>query len=156
MDFSTFYQVQALHQQYAHILDSNDISGWPDLFTEQCTYKLQSRENFDASHPLCILHFESQAMLRDRVYGVVNTLFHDPYSQRHICGAPLIKTLADGVISCESNYVVIRTHLDALPHVLSVGRYIDQLVMVDGLLKFSQRIAVFDNDLLPNSVIKPI
>ena len=156
MDFSTFYQVQALHQQYAHMLDSNDISGWPELFTEQCTYKLQSRENFDAGHPLCILHLESQAMLRDRVYGVVNTLFHDPYSQRHICGTPLIKSFTDSVIDCESNYLVVRTHRDAMPHVLSVGRYIDKLVMIDGSLKFSQRIAVFDNDLLPNSVIKPI
>ena len=156
MDFNLFYQVQVLQQQYAHILDSNDISGWPDLFTEQCTYKLQSRENFDAGHPLCILHLESRAMLRDRVYGVVDTLFHDPYSQRHVCGAPLIKSFTDSVIDCESNYLVVRTHRDAMPHVLSVGRYIDKLVMINGSWKFSQRIAVFDNDLLPNSIIKPI
>ena len=156
MDFNIFYQVQNLHQRYAQILDSNDISGWPDLFTEQCTYQLQSRENFDAGHPLSILHLESQAMLRDRVFGVLETIFHDPYSQRHICGAPHITSFADGVIACESAYVVIRTHRDALPHVLSVGRYLDSIVTSNNELKFASRIAVFDNDLLPNSVIKPI
>ncbi len=156
MDFNIFHQVQTLHLRYAQVLDSNDISGWPDLFTELCTYKLQSRENYDAGHPLCILHLESQAMLRDRVYGVMQTIFHDPYSQRHICSAPLISSFGDGSIECESSYVVIRTQRDAMPHVVSVGRYLDKLVTVDGQWKFNQRIAVFDNDLLPNSVIKPI
>ena len=156
MDFKLYHQVQTLHLRYAQILDSNDISGWPDLFTEQCTYKLQSRENFDAGHPLCILHLESQAMLRDRVYGVVHTIFHDPYSQRHICGAPLISMADNELIECESSYVVVRTPRDAMPHIVSVGRYMDKLVAIDGMLKFKERIAVFDNDLLPNSVIKPI
>ena len=156
MDFNLYHYVQTLHQRYAQILDSNDISGWPDLFTEECTYQLQSRENFDADHPLCILHLESQAMLRDRVYGVVHTIFHDPYSQRHICSAPLITHVDNGLIECESSYVVVRTPRDALPQVVSVGRYLDKLVTIDGTWKFKQRIAVFDNDLLPNSVIKPI
>jgi salicylate 5-hydroxylase small subunit len=30
-------------------------------------------------------------MLKDRVYGVPETLFHDPYYQRHVVGAPVVR-----------------------------------------------------------------
>jgi salicylate 5-hydroxylase small subunit len=156
MDFKLFSEVQALHLRYAQILDSNDFSTWPDLFTTECLYKIQSRENFDAGLPLCILSFESQAMLRDRVYGAQNTIYHDPYYQRHIVSAPLV-TLSDGdAMEAETAYLVIRTHRDQLPEILSAGRYIDRMVRVDGVLKFASRVCVFDNDLIANSLIKPI
>jgi salicylate 5-hydroxylase small subunit len=156
MDFKTFSEVQALHLRYAQVLDSNDFAAWPDLFTTECVYKIQSRENFDANLPLCVLSFESQAMLRDRVYGAQNTIYHDPYYQRHIVSAPLI-TSADGdVIEAETAYLVIRTHRDQLPEILSTGRYIDRMVRLDDALKFASRVCVFDNDLIANSLIKPI
>jgi salicylate 5-hydroxylase small subunit len=156
MDFNTFSEVQALHLRYAQILDSNDFAAWPDLFTNECVYKIQSRENFDANLPLCILSFESQAMLRDRVYGAQNTIYHDPYYQRHIVSAPLITSSDGDVMEAETAYLVIRTHRDQLPEILSAGRYIDRMVRVDGTLKFASRVCVFDNDLIANSLIKPI
>jgi salicylate 5-hydroxylase small subunit len=156
MDFNLFSEVQSLHLRYAQILDSNDFATWPDLFTTECVYKIQSRENFDAGLPLCILSFESQAMLRDRVYGAQNTIYHDPYYQRHIVSAPLISSSDDDEIEAETAYLVIRTHRDQLPEILSAGRYIDRMVRVDGVLKFASRVCVFDNDLIANSLIKPI
>jgi salicylate 5-hydroxylase small subunit len=156
MDFKLFSEVQALHLRYAQILDSNDFATWPDLFTAECVYKIQSRENFDAGLPLCILSFESQAMLRDRVYGAQNTIYHDPYYQRHIVSAPLVTSSDGEAIEAETSYLVIRTHRDQLPEILSAGRYIDRMVRVDGVLKFASRVCVFDNDLIANSLIKPI
>jgi salicylate 5-hydroxylase small subunit len=156
MDFKIYSEVQTLHLRYAQILDSNDFAAWPDLFTPECVYKIQSRENFDAGLPLCILSFESQAMLRDRVYGAQNTIYHDPYYQRHIVSAPLLTSSDGAVIEAETSYLVIRTHRDQLPEILSAGRYIDQMVRVEGALKFASRVCVFDNDLIANSLIKPI
>jgi salicylate 5-hydroxylase small subunit len=37
------------------------------------------RENYDRSLPLATLSFESKGMLRDRVYAITETLFHEPY-----------------------------------------------------------------------------
>jgi salicylate 5-hydroxylase small subunit len=156
MDFNLFSEVQSLHLRYAQILDSNDFATWPDLFTTECVYKIQSRENFDAGLPLCILSFESQAMLRDRVYGAQNTIYHDPYYQRHIVSAPLVTSVDGDAMEAETAYLVIRTHRDQLPEILSAGRYIDRMVRVDGVLKFASRVCVFDNDLIANSLIKPI
>jgi salicylate 5-hydroxylase small subunit len=156
MNFSDYLQLSSLLLQSAALLDSNDLSTWPDLFTPDGHYKLQSRENFDAGLPLCIMDYESQGMLRDRIYGVQNTIYHDPYSQRHVCSAPLIISCTDSEIIAESSYIVTRTQRDGMPQILSVGRYLDVIVRLGDALKFKARTAVYDNDLLPNSVIKPI
>ena len=159
MDFKTYSEVLNLHLRYAQILDSNDFSTWPDLFTPECVYAIQSRENFDAGLPLCILRFESQAMLRDRVYGAAHTIYHAPYYQRHTVSQPLITAMKndeDDVIEAETNYLVLRTHRDKLPEILSMGRYLDRMVSTPEGLRFVQRLCIFDNDLIANSLIKPI
>ena len=63
---------------------------------------------------------------KDRVYGIRETLFHDPYYQRHVVGAPLScdRREADRIES-EANYAVFRTKLYELSTVFNVGRYID-------------------------------
>ncbi len=156
MDFPTYLAVTALQQRYAQILDSNDLSTWPDLFTAQCNYLLQSRENFDAALPLGVMHLSSQAMLRDRVYAVAHTLYHEPYYQRHVCGAPTLSSTTQGMVHSESSYIVIRTQRDSMPQILSTGRYVDQIVHHEGAWLFQSRSVIFDNDLIPNSIIKPI
>ena len=156
MNFSDYLQLSALLLQSAEQLDSNDLSGWPDLFTPDGHYQLQSRENFDAGLPLCLMDLESQGMLRDRIHAAQDTIYHDPYTQRHVCGAPLITRSDDQSIEATSSYIVTRVQRDRMPQIISTGRYIDQIVRVDGQLKFKRRQAVYDNDLLPNSVIKPI
>jgi salicylate 5-hydroxylase small subunit len=156
VDFVTYQAVCALLARSDALLDSNDLSAWPDLFTEDGEYQLQSRENADAGWPLSIMHLTSQGMLRDRIYAVQETLYHDPYSQRHICGSLQFIAVGEQRIEVASHFLVIRTQRDKMPQTLAVGRYADVLVKVDGTWKFAKRHAVFDNDLLPNSVIKPI
>ena len=156
MDTDTLLALHALYSDYAAVLDSGDFNRWPDFFTEDCIYKLQSRENFDRGLPLATLSFESRGMLKDRVFGATDTIYHDPYYQRHIVGLPrLLSRAADG-LRCEASYVVIRTKRDAMPEILSVGRYIDRVVSTADGLKFAERVAVFDNDLIANSLIYPI
>jgi salicylate 5-hydroxylase small subunit len=149
--------LHALYSDCAAVLDSGDFTRWPDFFTEEAVYKLQSRENFDRGLPLATLAFESRGMLKDRVFGAAETIYHDPYYQRHIVGLPrLLERGADGSLRCEASYVVIRTHRDAMPEILSVGRYVDRVVATPEGLRFAERLAIFDNDLIANSLIYPI
>lgn len=156
LDFDTWLALQALYTDYALALDAGDLERWPGFFTEDAVYKLQSRENFDRGLPLCTLAFESRGMLKDRVYGAKETIYHDPYHQRHVVGAPRVLSLADDGIRAEASYVVIRTKRDAMAEILSVGRYVDRIVRVDGSLLFAERHVIFDNDLIPNSIIDPL
>ena len=145
-----------LYADYASAVDSGNWSLWPEFFTEQCVYRLQPRENFERGFPLATLSFESKGMLKDRIYGVQETLFHDPYYQRHIVGAPLVHKVEDGRIYCEANYVVIRTKLNQLSTVFNAGRYVDEIVATPDGLKFASRLAIYDSEMIPNSIIYPV
>lgn len=156
MDFQTYLDITALLQRAAQALDSNDLGSWPALFTEDGEYRLQSRENFDAGHALSIMHYESRGMLTDRIYGVQETIYHDPYTQCHVCSAPSITQVSDAQIECESSFIITRVQRGKMPETLVIGRYLDTLVKTTEGWRFQRRHAIYDNDLLPNSVIKPV
>ena len=95
-------------------------------------------------------------MLQDRVYGAAETIFHDPYVQRHIVGLPRLLARDGDSMRCEASYLVIRTKRDSLPEILSVGRYLDRVLPTPEGLRFAERLVIFDNDLIPNSIIDPL
>jgi salicylate 5-hydroxylase small subunit len=149
-------RLQALYASYGRVLDGGDYPQWPEFFIDDAVYKVQSRENFDRGLPLAAIALESKAMLRDRVTGATDTIFHDPYYQRHVIGAPLVLKVEDGVIHSEASYLVVRTHRDSMPEILSVGRYQDKVVDTPEGYRFAERLCIFDNDLISNSLIYPI
>jgi salicylate 5-hydroxylase small subunit len=156
VDLQTWFAVQQLYADYAIAIDSGKWNLWPEFFTEKCVYKLQPRENYERGFPLATLFFSSKAMLIDRVYGITETIYHDPYYQRHVVGAPLVKNVEDGRIHCEANYAVFRTKLDKESTVYNVGRYIDTIVQTPEGLKFAERLCIYDSEMIPNSIIYPI
>lgn len=157
LDANTYLDLSRLYAAYAHAVDSGNWDLWPAFFIEQCSYRLQPRENHERNLPLATLSFESRGMLEDRVYGIKETLFHDPYYQRHVVGLPLVhKVDDDGTIHSEANYAVFRTKLDQASTVFNVGRYLDTVVPTPEGLKFATRLCVFDSEMIPNSIIYPI
>lgn len=166
------------YQRYAETLDSGAWDDWPTFFAAECVYKVQPRENFDRGLPLATLSFESQGMLKDRVYCIRETLYYEPYYQRHVVGSPVVTSVRTGIdakeltgatqdtgsaggliVQAHASYAVFRTKPDEVTHVYNVGRYIDTLVRAPEsahgwLLK--SRNCVFDSDLILNSMIYPI
>ncbi|MCY7370393.1 MAG: aromatic-ring-hydroxylating dioxygenase subunit beta [Polaromonas sp.] len=149
-------QVSQLYVDYARAVDSGDWDLWPEFFTEQCIDKLISRENHERGLPLATFFFESKGMLKDRAYGIRETLFHDPYYQRHVVGAPVIVRAAADRFEAEANYAVFRTRLSKPSTVFDVGRYIHLIVRTPEGLKFASRLCVYDSELIPHSIIYPI
>jgi salicylate 5-hydroxylase small subunit len=156
LDHEAYLQLARLYADYADVVDSADWQQWPEFFTDQCTYKLQPRENFDRGLPLATLSFESKGMLRDRVYATTETLFHDPYYQRHVVGVPRVLNVDGDRIVSEANYAVFRTKPDEVTTVFNVGRYLDTVRKTPQGLKFESRVCIFDSELIPNSIIYPI
>ncbi|WP_433694869.1 aromatic-ring-hydroxylating dioxygenase subunit beta [Paraburkholderia phenoliruptrix] len=156
LDFATYQQLLTLYADYAAALDNNELQKWPEFFTEQCVYKVQPRENFERGFPLATLAFESRGMLKDRVYGVTETIFHDPYYQRHVVGVPRILDVDAERIRAEANYAVFRTKPDDITSVFNVGRYVDTIRRTNEGLKFESRLCVFDSEMIANSLIYPI
>jgi salicylate 5-hydroxylase small subunit len=158
IDFKTYFELLNLYSDYAMVCDSAEWEKWPEFFMEDGTYRLQPRENFEQGMPLCLLALESKAMIKDRVYGVKETLYHDPYYQRHIVGTPRLLSVNDdgSHIKAEANYTVIRTKFDGDSTILSVGYYHDDIVRTPEGLKFQSRLCVYDSEMIANSIIYPI
>jgi salicylate 5-hydroxylase small subunit len=160
LDMQDYVALTQLYAEYASVVDAARWDDWAELFTEDCSYRLQPRENHERGFPLATLSFESKGMLKDRAYAIRETLFHDPYYQRHVVGAPLVhgvEGVGGGLIlRSEANYAVFRTKLSELSTVFNVGRYIDTVVRTPQGLRFRSRLCVYDSEMIPNSIIYPI
>ena len=154
--FGDWLAINQLYADYAIAVDSGQWDLWPEFFTDECVYRLQPRENYERGFPLATLSFESKGMLKDRIYGIRETLFHDPYYQRHVVGSPVVRKAQAGRFECEANYAVFRTKLSEVSTVFNVGRYIDVIVQTPQGLKFASRQCIYDSEMIPNSIIYPI
>jgi salicylate 5-hydroxylase small subunit len=156
LSFEDYLALTQLYADYALAVDSGNFDLWPEFFIDDCVYRLQPRENFERGFPLATLAFTSKGMLKDRVYGIKETLFHDPYYQRHIVGTPVVRKVEADRFECEANYAVFRTKLSDASIVFNVGRYIDVVVRTAAGLKFASRQCIYDSEMIPNSIIYPI
>jgi salicylate 5-hydroxylase small subunit len=150
------HQIDQLNAAYAAALDEKRFGDWPEFFTEDGHYKVQARENFDRGLPLALIALESQGMMKDRVYGITQTIYHGPYYMRHIISPVRITSRDGSVVKAEANYAVFRTKPGSVSEVYNVGRYIDELIKKGDSWKFRSRLCVYDSEMILNSLIYPI
>jgi salicylate 5-hydroxylase small subunit len=149
-------EIDQLNADYAAALDEKRFNDWPEFFVEDGHYKLQARENFDRGLPLALMAMESRGMMKDRVYGITQTIFHGPYYMRHVVGMARVMSIDGDLVNAETGYAVFRTKPGGISEVYNVGRYIDVLVRAEGRLRFRSRLAVYDSEMVLNSLIYPI
>ena len=154
--FDDWLAITQLYADYASTVDAGRWKDWCEFFTDDCVYRLQPRENHERGFPLATLAFTSKGMLKDRAYGIQETLFHDPYYQRHVVGVPVLREAGDARWRCEANYAVFRTKLSDTSTVFNVGRTLDTIVRTPVGLKFAVREIIYDSEMIPNSIIYPI
>lgn len=150
------HEINQLNAAYAAALDDKRFDDWPLFFVEDGHYKLQARENFDRGLPLALMVLESRGMMKDRVYGITQTIYHGPYYMRHLLSPARVVSQDGEVIQVETAYAVFRTRPAGVSEVYNVGRYLDSLVRVDGALTFLSRLAVYDSEMVLNSLIYPV
>ena len=150
------HQIDQLNATYAAALDEKRFDDWPLFFTEDGLYKVQARENFDRGLPLALIALESRGMMKDRVYGITQTIYHGPYYTRHIVSPARITLIESDVVHAETNYAVFRTKSGSVSEVYNVGRYIDEIIKKSDSWKFKSRLCVYDSEMILNSLIYPI
>ncbi len=151
------HEIDQLNAAYAAALDEKRFDAWPDFFIEDGSYTVQARENFDRGLPLALIALESRGMMRDRVYGVTQTIYHAPYYTRHVVSpAQVLSSDDDGTVRAQAHYAVFRTKPGSVSEVYNVGRYIDALVRTGEGLRLRSRLCVYDSEMVLNSLIYPI
>jgi len=157
MDLQLHQRVAELYARHSEIISDDQLEQWPALYTEDCIYKLTSRLNFDRKLPLCTILCESRGALLDRVIAIRNTMVYAPRSVIHtVSNARLVETAQDGTLAARSMFCVWQTLTDGQSHLQLVGRSFDRIVVQGDTLRFSERIAIFDSELVPGSIVYPI
>ena len=154
-------EIDQLNAAYAAALDEKRFDDWPEFFLEDGSYTVQGRENFDRGLPLALIALESRGMMKDRVYGITQTIYHGPYYTRHVLSPAQVlhgeeKAEDGGLVMAQTHYAVFRTKPGDASEVYNVGRYIDTLQRTTAGLKFRSRLCVYDSEMVLNSLIYPI
>lgn len=150
------HQIDQLNAAYAAALDEKRFDAWPEFFTEDACYWVQARENFDRGLPLALMALESKGMMKDRVYGITQTIYHGPYYMRHVVSPAMVLADEGAAIRAQANYAVFRTKPGSASEVYNVGRYIDEIVCTSAGLRFASRRCVYDSEMILNSLIYPV
>jgi 3-phenylpropionate/cinnamic acid dioxygenase small subunit len=73
-----------------------------------------------------------------------------------IAASSSASAIAGERIAVRANYLVVQSTSDDLAKIASAGKYRDTLVRERGLLRFAEKLSIFDSLLIPNSIIHPI
>jgi salicylate 5-hydroxylase small subunit len=150
------FEVDRLNADYAAALDERRFDDWPGFFLEDGQYKVQARENFDRRLPLALIALESLGMMKDRVYGITQTIYHGPYYTRHVLSPARVFSHDGDVVKAQTHYAVFRTRPGDASEVYNVGRYIDEIARTPEGLRFRSRLCVYDSEMVLNSLIYPV
>lgn len=155
-DRELLFALDRLNTDYVHTLDDDAIEQWPGFFTEDGVYKVLPRENYENDLPIAVMYCEGRGMMQDRVTAIRETLLFAPRALRHITGNTRILAVEDGAVRAQTNYAVFESTRDDHTKVFNTGRYLDRAVIEDGVLRYRERLCVYDSSLIPTSMIYPI
>jgi anthranilate 1,2-dioxygenase small subunit len=148
--------IEALHTRYIRAIDDDQLEDWPGLFTENCLYKIVTRENFEQGLPLAVMECRSRGMLQDRVTGYRRINVFEPQRYSHQVSGLTVESIDERTVKCRSNYLVVRTVVDGTMSLFSAGIYLDKVVIEpDGAL-FQERIVIPDSRRIETLLVLPL
>ena len=148
--------IYTLMADYVHLIDEDRLEEWVDLFTDECTYKILSRENVDAGYPLELLSCHNKGMLRDRVVSLREANLYNLHTDKHVLGAVRVLDVTDGVWSVQANFSLYQSTLDGETDLFAVGTYQDKIVFKDARPLFAEKIVVNDTFAVARMLSTPI
>jgi anthranilate 1,2-dioxygenase small subunit len=151
-------EIEQFNAIYATALDDQRLSDWSEMFTDDGSYVVLSRENHDRGMPVGLIYCEGRAMIRDRAFALEKTAMFAPRYLRHIVSnTQLIGVDSDGSIRATANYLLLQVLFDRPDATLhQVGVYHDVFRSTPDGLKLAKRHCVYDNLLVPNALCLPV
>lgn len=146
VDPAVLFEISALNAACAAVLDSDRLEHWPDFFHDDCLYKVTTADNHAKGYQAGIIYADTRAMLVDRIAALRQANIYERQRYRHILGMPLIEAQADGSVSAETSFLVVRTMREGQMDVFVVGVYLDKLRRdAAGAWRYEERIVVCDS-----------
>lgn len=149
-----------LMADYVHFIDDDRLEDWLELFAEDCSYRILSRENVDAGYPLELMSCNSKDMLRDRILSLREAVLYNVHTDKHVLGAVRVSGPADAdgtpVWSVQANYSLYQTTANGETSLFSVGTYRDRVVFSNGRPLFAEKTVIADTFTVDRLLSTPI
>ena len=145
-DPAVLFEIAQLNAANAAAIDADRLEEWPGFFLEQCLYKVTTADNVAKGYQAGIIYADTRAMLTDRIFALREANIYERQRYRHILAMPLIQSEADGVVSVETSFLVIRTMREGQMDVFVAGVYRDKVQRDStGAWRYAERIVVCDS-----------
>jgi anthranilate 1,2-dioxygenase small subunit len=152
------HEIETFNSAYAAALDEQRLTDWVEMFADDASYVVISRENADRGLPVGLIYCENKGMIFDRAFALEKTAMFAPRYLRHVIGN--LQVLAEeenGDIRARANYVVVQVLFDRPDAKLhQVGVYYDKFRRVGDRLKLAERRCVYDSLLIDNALCIPV
>ena len=137
--------IEDLITAYAHDIDDGELDGWPNYFTEDGTYQIITRENFEAGLPMGIMLCQGRGMLADRIKAMRTANIFEDHTYWHLLGRTQIAAEGGEIYGARTNFTVMRTMQDGRTETFAVGKYLDRVVIEDNQPRFQDRRVVLES-----------
>jgi 3-phenylpropionate/cinnamic acid dioxygenase small subunit len=145
-----------LYCAYDDALNEGALERWPELFTEACLYKVIPRENVEQGLPVALIYCESRDMLIDRVVALRETALYAPRIARRITSGVCLRAIGPDGLHLTAGFAVFQTMPDQPSELFLCGRCQDRVVDDAGMLRFAERLCIYDSTIVPTSLVYPV
>jgi anthranilate 1,2-dioxygenase small subunit len=149
-------RVEQLQMDYANCIDEERYQEWPEFFTEQCLYRIISRDNHRKGMTFGFIFCDSRRMVRDRIASMKSANIFEPHTYRHILSRSAVTDGGDGTLIAKTSFMVARIMHDGAHELFSTGSYQDRIATEDGKLRFKERIVVTDSSRIDALLVIPL
>lgn len=149
-------RIRSFYESYYRQIEEGDILDWPEFFTENGYYSVQSASDRQANYLICDVFCDSRAMIIDRAAAINSTSLFEKHRFRHYLGTLTIMSREAEKFVVETTYLAVEAVADEPPAIFSFGKTFDQLALLDNELRFERREVVYDHSSIRNSLIFPL
>jgi len=145
-----------LYCDYDDALNDGEFERWPELFIDACVYKVLPRQNYERGLPVAVIYCESRDMLIDRVVAIRETALYAPRTLRRFTTGICLHAISDDGLRLTANFAALQTMQDQPSKPFLCGRYQDRVVDNAGVLRFAERLCIYDSTIVPTSLVYPL
>jgi len=145
VDIAVRLGVEDLIGAYVAAIDEDRLEDWPGFFTEQASYLIAPREDYEQGLRFGVIWADSRAMLTDRVTALRQANIYEPHGYRHIVGPIRVVGIDGAIAEARSNFMVVRVMKDGETMLFVTGEYRDRIDVSSAPFKFVERIVLTDS-----------
>ncbi|MED4602194.1 aromatic-ring-hydroxylating dioxygenase subunit beta [Paenibacillus validus] len=156
LDSSKKEAIINLIYEYAMAVDDGELKKWPDFFSENGSYYVYPRDNYESGLPIALIMDDNKSKIKDRVTIIEKIWTYNIQYQRHIISNIIVKESADRQVRAYSNFVIHLTDREGNTDWKLIGKYVDTIVFEDESPKIEKREVILDTFTLPNYFVNPL